>query len=67
MTRHDVETRALGQPKIFPNGPVSRVLDLAGRADETARHEKVQSRLQVRQVRHRDEEFPGRREDAAHF
>ena len=54
-TFNDPEAGGAEQLQLLSDRPVARVLHLARRPDESSRQQEMQARLEVREVRHRDE------------
>ena len=63
-TRGEREAGALGQLDIFARRTIARMFQLRRRADQPPAQEKVDARLEVREVRHRDEQLAARCEHA---
>ena len=63
----DLEARAFDERAVFGERTVARMLQLARGSNEPAAQQQVDARLQVRQVRHRDEQLSRRRQHAPQF
>ena len=60
----DVEAGAIEQAAVLRQRPVARMLHLARRANQAPGQQEVDARLQVREVRHRDQQLAARRQHA---
>ncbi len=60
----DVEACPAGEREVFGGRPIARVFGLTRGADERAPQQEVDARLQVREVRHRDQQFSARDQNA---
>src|SRR4029077_11297924 len=60
-----VEPGTIGEPQVLAERAIPGMLHLARGANQAAAQQEVQSRLQVREVRDRDEQLAIRREHAA--